>query len=458
MILAIDRRSAPSLQRRLWVSISVVIAATALIGALIAFVTAFMEGEEQQDSTLQQMAALADRAPTVDSMVLKPRGEDEDVDTSIVVTPLDRIMRPAHIASAAAGRLRIPAGLADGFHEITSRGDTWRVFVNHGRSGRIAVAQEASFRLDAAFDGAVTALLPALALLPMLLFLIDCGISRALAPLRSIATALDAGQSATLAPLPLAGVPREVRPFLTSINELLERVSCLLSRERRFIADAAHELRTPIAVLRLQTDNLGSTDLPAIARTRLRDLQTGVDRMRSTVEQLLTLARIQHHEVEEMPVIDAGAVLECAVKEQQAAAWARRIEISVHRHGGSSIAADEFQLYTLLRNAIDNALRHSPEGSRVTATVDRARRVDGVDEVVLEICDSGPGIPEADLDRAFLPFERLQAGGQSVGSGLGLTIMSGAAANLGGTLRLSNQPAGGLCVRYSQRAAPPGAG
>lgn len=449
-----------SLQRRLWLSIAAVVAATAVIAAAISFVAALIEGEEQQDLMLRQVAALADHVSAVPPTLLQPRGRDVDSDMAIVVVPIesgrnDAADRPATEPAMRPARrsptLMLPAGLAPGFHDLEVNGTAWRVLVTRGRVGRIAVAQEASVRFDSAVDGALTALLPVVALLPILLVLIGVGIRRALRPLHSLAEVLDASDPATLHSLPLEGVPRELRPFIVSINELIQRVTRALARERRFIADAAHELRTPIAVLQLQSDNLARVQSSEAGRLRLRDLREGIERMRSTVEQLLTLARLQHPGVRDASPIDPGEVLERVVGDYADLARQRGVDLVLTRNDRPTLHADTFQLYTLFRNAIDNALRHSPAKGRVEVEVRREVASDGVADVVVEVRDQGQGIPAADLERVFEPFERLQGRSEATGVGLGLAIMRSVAENLGGKLTLENRPQGGLCVRYTQR-------
>ncbi|HUY83887.1 MAG TPA: ATP-binding protein [Steroidobacteraceae bacterium] len=438
------RRFAHSLLLRLWGWITAILIVVALFTALISSLLGFQEAKELQDLQLRQVASLVHGWNPAPATVLAPGGREHAADTAIVVE------RIAGLAGAA--KLPLPRGLADGMHTIAVAGGRWRVFVEPGRAGRIAVAQRTAVREEAALDSAQYALFPVLALIPVLVVLSAWVVRRGLQPIHSLAAQIDARGDDRLDRLAVESVPYELRPFIASINRLLARLGALLERERRFVADAAHELRTPIAALSLQVDNLANADLPAAPRERLRNVQQALARTRAVTEQLLSLARAQSGRALARRVVDPSAVLRQVVEDLLPLAEQRRVDLGMSRDAGAPIMTEPMQFYTLLRNALDNALRYTPEGGRVDLAVHTDEDPDAA-RTVIEIVDSGPGIAPEDLERAFEPFERLDDAADTPGSGLGLAIMRRIAANLGGRLQIDNRPQGGLRVRYSEPVA-----
>ena len=439
------RPATHSLLFRLWAWITASLIVVALGTAAISSLLGLQGAKQLQDLQLRQVASLVRDRGELPAAVLAPPGRAEDATTAVVVERLEdgRSMLPLHL----------PPALRDGMHTVSVDGHDWRVYVSRGRAGRVAVAQRTAVPDEAALDSAQYALSPVLALIPVLVLLSAWVVRRGLRPIHTLAAQIDARSDERLDPLPVERVPQELRPFVASINRLLARLGALIERERRFVADAAHELRTPIAALSLQIDNLAHGELPPATRERLRSVQQGFARTRTVTEQLLSLARAQSGRALDRRVIDPSAVLRQVVEDLLPLAEARRVDLGMSRDASASIASDPTQLYTLLRNALDNALRYTPEGGRVDLAVYTEDGVGGGRRTVVEIQDSGPGIAPEDLERAFEPFERLRAGADAAGSGLGLAIMRGIARTLGGELCLDNRPGGGLRVRYSEPVA-----
>ena len=436
-----------SLLRRLWLWTTVIVVAVGVTTTAVSYLLGYFEANQLQDAQLRQVAALVRGGVQLPSGVLVPGDGEIDRDARIVVQRL-----------GAPGGLALPLRLAPGMHVVRASGHRWRVYVRADPAGAIAVAQRTDLRSDAAIASAQRTLFPLLSLIPLLALLAAVVVRRALRPLLRLAARVDAADGLRLDALPTAEVPRELRPFVASINGLLARLGALVERERRFVADAAHELRTPIAALTLQAQNLEHLELGAEARERLRGLQAGLTRTRSVVEQLLSLARAQSDPAGRRERVDPARVLREVLEDLLPLAQARRIDLGIEHNAGQAILADRTQLYTLLRNAVDNALRYTPVGGRVDLGCSSGREADGSQWTHIDVEDNGPGIPEAQMERAFEPFNRLQRDGDEGGSGLGLTIMSNIAANLGGRLSLANREGGGLRARYSQRCAEqPGA-
>ena len=441
--------AAQSLLRRLWLWMTVIVAVVGVSTAAVSYVFGYQEANELQDAQLRQVASLVHRWGHLPQAVLEPQGANVDKDARIIVERLG--------GAVPFRGLPLPRQLPAGMHVVESGGHSWRVFVRDGPSGRIAVAQRTDLRSDAAIDSAQRTLFPLLALIPLLALLAAWVVRRALRPVRELAREVDARDDSRLDPLPVERVPQEVLPFIASINRLLARVATMLERERRFVADAAHELRTPIAALSLQAENLAHTDLPENTRARLRTLQQGLARTRTVVEQLLSLARVQSGRSLTLRPLDPTQVLQQVIADLMPLAAQRGIDLGMEGNDGAPILADSTQLYTLLRNGLDNALRYTPQGGRVDLAVSTAPTAGGMAMVHIDISDTGPGIASGDVERAFEPFERLGHATDSLGSGLGLAIMRNVADNLGGRIELQNRPTGGLRLRYSQPAVPPAA-
>ncbi len=436
-----------SLLRRLWVWTAVLVVGFGAATAAMSFLVGYGEANDYQDVELQQIAALAHRWGSRPPTMLAPRGTQANGAgaASVVVEPLGRARAP--------GIAQFPADLPDGLQTVRIGATAWRVLVTRSATGRIAVAQRADVRTEAAVDSAQRTLYPLLGLIPVLALLLGSVVRRALRPVRRLAEDVDARGEHRLDALPVADVPFEIRPFLASMNRLIARLAATRERERRFVADAAHELRTPIAALVLQVDNLEHTELSLQARERLAQLRQGLGRTRAVVEQLLDLARVQSGPSRSMHAVRVPAVLRQLGADMCALAEQRHIELHVSTAESLVVSGDPMQIYTLMRNALDNAIRYTPPGGHVTLSA-RAEFSPQA-RVLVDIDDTGPGIPEALIARAFAPFERLGQSSSSSGSGLGLAIMREIADNLGAELTLRNTPGAGLRVRIILPLAAP---
>jgi two-component system OmpR family sensor kinase len=219
-----------------------------------------------------------------------------------------------------------------------------------------------------------------------------------------------------MSPLAEAGLPDELRPLVASLNGLLARLSDALAAQRRFTADAAHELRTPLAALKLQLD-FARREGAANGAASFDDLAAGVERASHVVEQLLTLARIEPEAfAERRTECDLAAIARDAIVSRAALAGAKSIDLGLARDASAKVLGDPATLAILLSNLLDNAIRYTPSGGRVDVAIDADDT--GADLVV---ADTGPGIPPEDRDRVFDRFYR--AANDESGSGLGLSIV-----------------------------------
>jgi two-component system OmpR family sensor kinase len=394
------------------------------------FAAGYYEVQEFQDDTLRQISSLAPSA-TPDS--------DKENESRILVMRLPSDSRPDWL----------PAAPAPGFQTFDGRHERMRAFVRALPSGEtVVVAQATNVRDELALNSALRTLVPLLLLIPLLAWLTARAVARKLAPVRGLAESLDSQAADNLSTLPDAGVPAEIASFVHAINRLLERVNRLLGEQRRFIADAAHELRTPLAALQLQAQNVEGAETLDEARRRLAPLRGGIERARRLTEQLLSLAKTQAGGGDAPPLDLSGFARE-VIAEFLPAAKARGIDFGMEDTPGLRVRAAPETLRMIIGNAIDNALRHAPPGGEVTVRL----TADG-DDAVISVIDNGPGIAAAERERVFDAFHRLEAGG-GAGSGLGLAIARDAAARLGAQLSLHDAPSGtGLEFRLRLRRAP----
>ena len=188
----------------------------------------------------------------------------------------------------------MPIDISEGFQIVSIQGESFRLYVHTLQSGqKIAVGQQTALRDEIAIDSGLSTLLPMLVLIPVLVLLTRIIIRKALAPITHLSLQLDQRNDSNLNPLPDSELPDEIVPFVTSINSLMKRVGEVLSQQRRFIADAAHELRSPMTALTLQAENLEHGESAKERADRLQKLKYGLVRASSLLEQLLSLARQQ---------------------------------------------------------------------------------------------------------------------------------------------------------------------
>ncbi len=439
-VAALRHWAAQSLLRRLWLWMTVSVVVVGLGTAALSYFFAYEEAYELQDAQLRQVASLVHRWGEVPGNALTPAGADVDKDARIVVQRLG--------APPGPQGLNLPTDLPDGMQVVRADGHDWRVFVRPGPSGRIAVAQRTDLRSDAAIDSAQRTLFPLLGLVPVLALLAAVVVQRALRPLRRLAQGVDARSPDDLHPLPEADVPHEVLPFVRSINRLLERLAGAMEQQRRFVADAAHELRTPMAVLGMQVDNLQPLVQAPQARERFDALKQGLRRARAVIEQLLTLARSQGAQAVHWQSVDAVAVVRDVIADLLPLAESRHIDLGLDQAEAVTLQTDPALLHTLLRNAVDNAVRYTPSGGRVDLRV-RKEQTERGPLAIIEVQDTGPGIPAAELQRVLQPFVRLHPE-DGEGTGLGLPIIVQTAQRLGGRVTLHSPAGGGLLLRYEQ--------
>lgn len=328
----------------------------------------------------------------------------------------------------------------------------WRVYGVLANGRVIQVAQPMNIREKRAAHLAVRTVLPIALLIPSLALMIVWIVGRSVAPVRRFAESLR--QRAPDAPGPLsdAGLPDEVRPLVSGMNDLLSRLQGAVERERAFIGDAAHELRTPLAAIDLQVQALRDSGPGPERDEALCRLRAGVARATRMVEQLLALAREERAEVAgRLPVDMAGLVRE-VLEELLPLADARGIDLGATRTDEVQVPGDRDSLRVLVRNLLDNAVRYAPDGGRVDISIEAP--AGGAPLARLTVTDDGPGIPPSERERVFDRFYRVP-GSAAGGSGIGLALVRSIARHHGGEVRLGDAPGGpGLQVTVDLPALP----
>ncbi|MDD2540189.1 MAG: ATP-binding protein [Desulfuromonadaceae bacterium] len=435
-----------SLRRQLSGWIAVVAVMSGIVAGICSFFQAFREAQELQDDQLHQVALLVGRSgKTVEPWAgMTAAEENRDPDARIIIRYLGSPEQEGASDSPAA-LPAIPSNLPEGFQTITSRGDAWRLFVRTLPSGRrIAVGQLTAVRNETARDSGLRTLIPVLLLVPFLIVLTALVVRRSLIPVTELSHLLDQRDDTNLTKLPEVGVPEEIRPFVVSINGLMHRLDEALEQQRRFIADAAHELRSPITALTLQAENLERSVSSQERSERLQQLKNGLARTRTLLNQLLSLARHQSS-VDLAVELRVDQLVREVLEDMMPIAAAKGIDLGCERLDEIIVIAPADALAILVRNAVDNAVRYTPAGGTVDVELFREEG-----QVIFQVIDSGRGIPAGEEERLFEPFYRV-VGTDETGSGLGLAIVQSIANRLGGTVTLCNRQDGhGALFRYAQ--------
>lgn len=424
-----------SLRVRLLLSLLAMLAVAAALLGVVTYRNVLAEAESLFDYQLRQMA-----------LTLRDQGEipadqaspltDEQLDFVVQIWTVD-----GRSIYASRRHPALPARALLGFATVRAGEQLWRTFSVATRDKVIQVAQPVQIRERLAANAALRSIVPLVALAPLMALAVWWLAARALSPLQRVAAGVRERDEQSLQPFATHGLPDEVAPLVHALNALLQRLGASLDTQRAFVADAAHELRSPLTALKLQLQLLRRASDEAARQAAIEGLAGGIDRSARLVEQLLTLAR---SEPGAAPIVreavELGELGRIALADLHAYAQSRGSELVLEAEAPVEIEGERSALAALVRNLVDNALRYSPAGSRVVVRVRREGAA-----ALLEVDDAGPGIPEAERERVFDRFYR-RAGAGEPGSGLGLAIVRSVAERHGAALSMSESPAGGLRV------------
>lgn len=328
----------------------------------------------------------------------------------------------------------------------TLGGQTWRAYTmqDRARALEVTVAERVASRHEILWAVLRSSLWPLAVALPLLAAATWGMVRRGVAPIRALSRAVVSRRPEALEPIAVPGMPQELQPLLLSMNSLFQRIALLLDGERRFTADAAHELRTPIAAIRIQAQVASAAAEPMVRQHALAATIDGCDRATRLVEQLLTLSRLEANGFADLHCLDlcelvrqvvAGLALNATIKQQ---------DLSFDADQACPVQGDDMLLTVLFRNLIDNAIRYSPAATMIVV---RVRRDIGHFELAIE--DGGPGIAAPHMSRLGERFFRVPGNG-ATGSGLGWSIARRIAISHGFELRAErSKQLGGLAVKVS---------
>lgn len=383
----------------------------AMLAGMFSYYETFHETEALQDDLLRQAALYV--APDSKPETL-PEG---DGDTRIFV------QMPQQEDSVVS----LSAHFADGLHTLQADDDDdyYRVYIRTTEQGRIAVMQENEYREDLAAAAARQSVLPLMILLTVWIT------HKAMRPVRKLSQSLEQRRINGLSALSEDNIPSEIRGFVTAINLLLKRADEDIRHRQRFVADAAHELRTPMTALSLQAERLNNMPLPPEAARQSAVLQQSIRRNKHLLEQLLALARSQS---DETPLTKTTFGLQSrfrqVLQELMPLALEKRQDIGVAVGGDVEVSADETEIYTLIKTFADNAVRYTPPEGRIDLGF-----TDEGKYLAVWVEDNGNGIPESERARVLDPFYRILGTEQQ---GLGLSIADTLATEYGRYLELSD--------------------
>jgi len=417
------------------------------LSALLAVIAWWWSGRQVRELLDYQLEQVARALVDHDMTRMGPLGvEDAAMHLDIAVWD-----RAGHLLYRSSPELELRPDTPPGFAGVPSGSQAdaamLRVFTLRSEHRVVQVAHPLDLRQDLAREAGLEVLLVALAGTATLSVLVIAAVRRSLAPLRELGQELRDRNAGSLAPIVLGDVPSELQAPLGMLNELLDRLHQSLARHRRFVSDAAHELRTPLAAVRLQVDNVAHAATAPEREVALGQLRAGVDRAQRLVQQLLALARLEADGGLQREPIELGALASQCLVDHALEASRKDMELALESDGPAWVAADPHALRSLLDNLLGNALKYAPAGSTVVVALSSR-----ADAVRLSVRDRGPGIPTAVRERVLERFYRLGSHEQP-GSGLGLAIAAEAARAHGTRLELAT-PADGIGLEAAVCLAP----
>ncbi|MBQ5946465.1 ATP-binding protein [Massilia sp. ST3] len=429
--------------RLLWFLLAAITIA-ALAQASIAYRTALHDADQIFDYHMQQMAlSLRSGTPLSNTEVqerMEANSEGGTGNDDMVV----QMWSPDGVQMFhSVSRARLPQRAVLGFSNVKANGTVYRVFSIQTANQTVQVAQDLAVRRNMAGNLALRTLGPIAVMMPILMLVVWWVVSGSLEPVARVRSQVASRQADDLSPVSEAGLPDEVRPLVQELNLLFGRVKTAFDAQQNFVADAAHELRTPLAALRLQAQSLDRADNADARKLAVARLTAGIDRATRLVEQLLVLARQEATAAGGAACrpVDLADLARRTVADLAGVAAAKGVDVGVQQADPASVEGQPDALQILLRNLVDNAIKYTPAGGTADISVVMEG---GAAKVTVE--DSGPGIPEEERERVFDRFYRV-AGSEAAGSGLGLAIIKAIAERHGATLTLGQSARlGGLAA------------
>ena len=376
------------------------------------------------------------RTPVVTINDAAPHDPEDDFNVQV----WDAAGNPLRPTSAESD---VPRQTGTGFADTESKGGHSRTYSVVTDRQTVQVSQQTVVRQELAQDAALRALIPIGVMVPLTWLLLGFVINRVLGGLDNLVYRLSHPAPGGNTQIPASEVPVEIRPMVMAMNDLLSRLQQSLISQKRFVADAAHELRTPLAALQLQVANLQRGRIGDQSEDRIEDLERGIRRAAHLVGQLLKVARHQADEIKpDVGPINLNEIVKECVAQVLPLADHHSQDIGLVRSDAVMVLGERSDISVLITNLLENAVRYTPSGGAIDIMIAAQEN-----QSLLEIADSGPGIPQEQLARVFEPFYRAAAP-QHEGSGLGLAIVARIAERYGLKVELANRAdAQGLVAR-----------
>lgn len=431
--------------RLLWFLLAAITMA-AVAQAMIAYRSALHDADEIFDYHMQQVAlALRSGAPLANSQGQRPSGDPGNDDMVVQVWTPDGIQ-----VFRSISRAELPQRAVLGFSTVRAKGTTYRVFSVQTSNQTVQIAQDMAVRKRMAGALALRTVGPIALMAPVLMLVVWWVVSGSLAPVSRVRRQVATRQADDLSPVSEADLPDEVKPLVQELNLLFGRVRNAFDAQQHFVADAAHELRSPLAALKLQVLSLERAENEQARAVAIGRLTAGIERATRLVEQLLVLARQEASEVKLEPV-QLTELAKRTLADLAGAAQARQIDLGLQHADDVTVQGKGDALLVMLRNLLDNAIKYTPQGGTVDLSLHNMDK-----GVTLTVEDSGPGISPEERERVFSRFYRVP-GSEAGGSGLGLAIIKAIAERHGAVLTLdSSERLGGLKVQLQFPGAKPG--
>ena len=438
---------AHSLRGRLLWFLLAAISIAAVAQASIAYRTALSDADQIFDYHMQQMAlSLRSSAPLANTEAAANVETDaENNDLMVQVWTPDGVQ-----VFRTVSRARLPQHAVLGFSNVKANNTTYRVFSVQTSTQTLQIAQDMAVRRNMAGNLALRTVGPIAVMMPILMLVVWWVVSGSLQPVARVRAQVAARQADDLSPVSEADLPDEVLPLVQELNLLFGRVKTAFDAQQHFVADAAHELRTPLQALKLQALSLERADSPEARGVAIGRLTAGIERATRLVEQLLVLARQEASAASgvKTQAVDLAELARRALSDLAGAAQTRGIDLGLAHADAVQVAGQPDALMIMLRNLVDNALKYTPAGGTVDISVTGEGKL-----ASLVVEDSGPGIPAEERERVFNRFYRIP-GSEASGSGLGLAIIKAIAERHGARLSLGESDRlGGLSVRIDFPAA-----
>ena len=431
-----------SIKTRLLAAITIALTLATLCAAAAIYFSVENEINRLLDNSLRQVALAYQNVRSQD--ILRIRRDFFAQDESMVVQIID-----PNTGAKALSRSMDPLPIADqiGFSNVKIGDEIWRLYTTQNSYGQIIeVAQPTFVRSEIALQSAKSVLLPLFFMLVLIALVCQIIIGQGFRALGRTASAIGRRSPSSLTPLSLKGLPAEIEPLVSSLNNLLEQLSDSLKAQKRFASDAAHELRTPLTALTLQIQLAERAKTEEARQKAFGRLKDGIKRATRLVTQLLTMARLDpDNRSQPLLPLDLTALAHSVCDELAPLAAQKNIELKAASDKPAVAIANEDALRLLMNNLCDNAMRYTPaDGHIEIRTYIRASKA------FIEVCDDGPGVPETERERIFERSYRAEGTKTIPGTGLGLAIVRRVAELHGGTPSLDAGLNGkGVCFRIS---------